>query len=163
MIALAERHGPSEIRYLVGDSSSLDGLGSFDAVTSIMVLQFINDLDACAAAFHDCLAPGGLFVFAVHNPDYVTLCLAHGFKFKGFGSADEPARGFIDFDRGRLIPLFNRNSEEYEQVFLSKGFEKVLEEYPPFTEDFVARYAGSQQRELLAEPKYLILGFRKTS
>ena len=163
MIAVAESHGPPEIRYLVDATSFLAKLGTFDVVASIMVLQFIEDLDAHVTALQACLSSGSVVIFAVHNPNYVTLCLEHGFKFKGFDSSDAPERGFIDFDRGCLIPLFNRSSEVYDRAFLSKGFEKILEVYPPFTEEFIANYAGSQQREVLAEPKYLILGFRQTT
>jgi 2-polyprenyl-6-hydroxyphenyl methylase/3-demethylubiquinone-9 3-methyltransferase len=66
---VAARHaeaGGLDIRYIAGELSSL-GLGEFDLVTSMEVLEHVADKPAFIAALARHLAPGGLMVLSTPN------------------------------------------------------------------------------------------------
>jgi len=87
MVALAQAHSPADIRYQVGGAEALPKMGQkFDAVTSIMVLQFVESLDDVAERFHGVLKPDGIALIVVVNPDFVRRCLDEGVNFKDFCS-----------------------------------------------------------------------------
>jgi hypothetical protein len=81
----------------------------------------------------------GHLIFAVHNP--------------AFYSGET-----LRFSNGVTVPIFIRGAEEYHAIARQAGFEPLLEEYPPFTEEFIARYPTYADR---LDPEYLILGYRK--
>ena len=46
----------------------------------------------------------------------------------------------LRFSNGVAVPIFIRSAEEYNAIAARAGFVPLLEEYPPFTEEFIARY-----------------------
>ncbi len=56
------------------------------------------------------------------------------------------------------IPIYIRTAEEYNQLLQPLGFEPLLEEYPPFTQEFLKKYPSSDPTDV---PEFLILGYKK--
>lgn len=139
MIANATRAYGDAVDFRVGDAALLRELPPFALITSIMALQFVADIEPLLADFAAALDTDGHLIFAVHNPAY----------FSG-----ETLR----FSNGVAVPIYIRSAEEYNAVATRAGFAPLLEEYPPFTDEFIARYPTYAGRPA---PEYLILGYRK--
>jgi 2-polyprenyl-3-methyl-5-hydroxy-6-metoxy-1,4-benzoquinol methylase len=139
MIAKAARAYGEGVEFRVGGSALLQQLPPFSLITSIMALQFVVDIESLLADFAAALDTSGSLVFAVHNPAF----------FSG-----ETLR----FSNGVTVPIFIRSAAEYHVAAAQAGFAPLLEEYPPFTEEFVERYPTYAGRPA---PEYLILGYRK--
>jgi SAM-dependent methyltransferase len=139
MIAKATRASGEGVAFRVGDSALLPQFPPFALIVSIMALQFVADIDALLAAFAAALEPNGCLIFAVHNPAYLS---------------GETLR----FSNGVTVPIFIRTTQDYHAAAARVGFAPLLEEYPPFTEEFVARYPTYAGQPA---PEYLILGYRK--
>jgi hypothetical protein len=58
---------------------------------------------------------------------------------------------------GNKIPVFIRTAEDYNKILNFLGLEKIFEEYPPFTEEFLSRY----NTNVPDFAEYLILGYKK--
>src|SRR4051794_31492088 len=138
MIAKAQAAYGTGVTFLVGDSGLLRSLPPFDLITSIMALQFVADLPTLFADLTQAIMPGGHLIFAVHNPAF----------FQG---------DVLLFSNGVEVPIFIRSAGDYHAVAEPAGLEPLLEPYPPFTPEFLARYPSYAGR---AAPEYLILGYR---
>jgi SAM-dependent methyltransferase len=138
MIARAAESYGDDVTFLVSDAAVLRRLPPFALITSIMALQFVADLPTLFAALTQALVPGGHLIFAVHNPAF----------FQG---------DVLRFGNGVEVPIFIRSAGDYHAVAEPVGLEPLLETYPPFTPEFLARYPSYADR---AAPEYLILGFR---
>jgi trans-aconitate methyltransferase len=139
MIAKATRAYGDAADFRVGDATLLPQLPPVALITSIMALQFVTDIEGLFADFAAALDTNGHLIFAVHNPAY---------------HRDETLR----FSNGVAVPIFIRSAEAYNAIATRAGFVPLLEEYPPFTEEFIARYPTYAGRPA---PEYLILGYRK--
>jgi SAM-dependent methyltransferase len=139
MIEKATRAYGDAVDFRVGDSALLCEPPPFALITSIMALQFVADIEPLLADFAVALDMDGHLIFAVHNP--------------AFYSGET-----LRFSNGVTVPIFIRGAEEYHAIARQAGFEPLLEEYPPFTEEFIARYPTYADR---LDPEYLILGYRK--
>jgi SAM-dependent methyltransferase len=138
MIEKATDAYEDDVEFRVGDAALLRGMPPFALITSIMALQFVAEIEPLLAGFAAALDTDGHLIFAVHNPAY--------------------HRGeTLRFSNGVTIPIFIRSAEEYNATAARAGFVPLLEEYPPFTEEFVARYPTYAGRPA---PEYLILGYR---
>jgi SAM-dependent methyltransferase len=138
MIARARSAYGGQVAFAVGDASALRGMEPLALVTSIMALQFVAEIETAFADLAAALQPGGHLVFAVHHPG----C------FQG---------DLLRFDGGVEIPIYIRSAADYHALARAVGLTSVLEEAPPFTEAFVARYP----RYAGQPPEYLILGYVK--
>ena len=139
MIEKATRAYGDAVDFRVGDATLLRELPPFALITSIMALQFVADIELLLADLAAALEPRGCLAFAVHNPAY---------------HSGETLR----FSNGVEVPISIRSAEEYHAIARQVGFEPMLEEYPPFTDEFIARYPTYAGRPA---PEYLILGYRK--
>jgi SAM-dependent methyltransferase len=139
MIEKAIRAYGGDVDFRMGDFALLRELPPLALITSVMALQFVRDIEGLFADFADALGERGHLIFAVHNPAF----------FSG-----ETLR----FSNGVAVPIFIRSAEEYNAIATRAGFVPLLEEYPPFTEDFIARYPTYAGRPA---PEYLILGYHK--
>lgn len=139
MIAKARQAYGERVTFLCGDSRVLRTLPPFALITSIMALQFVADIDALLSDFAGALEPNGHLIFAVHNP--------------AFFSGDE-----MRFDNGVAVPIFIRTADEHHAAAPRVGLDPLLEEYPPFTPEFLARYPSYAGKDA---PEYLILGYRR--
>jgi SAM-dependent methyltransferase len=140
MIAKATAAYGDSVDFLVGDSAVLRRLPPFALITSIMALQFVADIEDLFADLTRALVPGGHLIFAVHNPAFVQ-------------------GDVLRFGNGIEVPIYIRTAQDYHALAAAVGLEPLLEEYPPFTAEFLARYptyAGSEA------PEYLILGYRRS-
>jgi len=103
------------------------------------------------------LRPEGLFVFAIHNPEYVKLnLLKKTGKYQNFNSLRNPLHGKIVLD-GVKIPIYIRNSLYYTKLLNNLGLKKILEYYPPFNHAYLSRFPDQK----IKISKYLLLGFQK--
>jgi len=140
MIDKAKTAYGNAVDFRVGNDAILPQLPPFTLITSIMALQFVADIEPLLAAFAAALDTNGHLIFAVHNPAYISGDTLH-------------------FGNGVTVPIFIRSAAEYHAAVARAGFAPLLEKYPPFTEDFIARYPTYAGQ---AAPEYLILGYRKT-
>ncbi len=157
MIKIAKNAYDKHINFLSGDSSILSKLHPFSIVTSVMTFQFIENIDMCFNDIANVLERDGIFIFAVHNPAMVTRYIKAGILFEDFDSVEKPNKGILNL-RGNRIPIFIRTAEQYNQLLKDKGFEPLLEVYPPFTKEFLTKYPIDAPTD---QPEFLILGYRK--
>src|SRR5260370_6378657 len=129
MIKIAKEAYGSVARFLNGNSSLLQTLCHFSIITSLMTLQFVEDIEQTLRDFSKALEPGGILVFAVHNPEYVNDCLAANYLFEA---------GMINL-QGNKIPIFIRTAGQYNHMMKKLGCEPLLEAYPPFTDKFLTK------------------------
>ncbi len=128
-----------------------------DVITSIMVFQFIDDINNTLKYLTDILKPGGLLVFASHNPARVTALLKNNSKlFSDFNSIEKPTTGNINFG-DTSIPMFVRTASEYTKLTSSFGLTNNLEDYPSFTDKFINLY-GTEMPDV---SHFQILGYIK--
>jgi len=159
MIRAAQKDSPKEIRYQVGDKKALKNIeGKFNVITSIMVFQFIKDLDSYIPLFHDLLIDRGLVVFAVHNPDYVKTCCQQKMVFSSLRSAGDSHIARMKVEKGASVDTYVRSKEKYKRLFEKHGFEFLSSHYPPFTQEFVSQYNWSLPTD---DSEYLIMAMRK--
>lgn len=116
-----------------------DQKNSFSLITSIMTLQFIKDIEKTFEVLVDSLSENGYLIFAVHNPDYI----------KG---------SILKFENGIEVPIYIRTAKEYNLLANKYNLQPLLEQYPPFTKEFMEKYPEYTQTQV---PEYLILGYKK--
>ena len=103
LIEVAKQNTPASIAYYSGDSSTLPALGQFDAVTSLMVLQFIEDLPRALSDIHESLIPGGRFLASVHNVGYVRETEGKHTLFSDFQNTSSPQTAVIHLGEERFV------------------------------------------------------------
>lgn len=159
MIAVAKKN-LGEIPFYVCDFSDVKTLkeAPFDLVTGIMVFQFVDDMEECIRNLVEILKPGGVFAFAVFNPDYVRNNHGKGKLFDGFEGPQIPARGYMCVGEEIRIPVFMRAESEYDQLASSVGLSRVYTDKPPFTESFLQKYPSGTDT---TEPEYLVMVYAK--
>ncbi len=128
--------------------------GQYDLITSIMVFQFIHDIESTINAIVSLAKPNALIVYAVFNPEFIENNL-NGSTFTGL--RDEKTR-YMELKKGVKIPFYNRTSVEYGSLFEKFGYEEVYCDLPAFTDVFLTQYKMPFSTK---HPEYLIQGFRK--
>ncbi len=160
MIEQAKKNYSERIVFLEGSADSVLSIEPVDIITGIMVFQFIKNIEQVFKNLVHILKPGGLFIFAVHNPATVKASIQRGgVHFTDFESTAEPHRGLIHI-KTATIPIYIRASSEYDQIMQPLGMTKISEEYPVFTEEFLSKYGTELPHDI---PEYLILAYRKSS
>jgi 2-polyprenyl-3-methyl-5-hydroxy-6-metoxy-1,4-benzoquinol methylase len=158
MITAARKASPKNTEYQIGSKSELMEMRNFDAITSIMVFQFIKGIESYLPLFRNALKPGGVIIFAVFNPLFAVRCYAERALF---GSSHGNTGKSIDIFKPNNesdIPVFLRSEEDYRAIFESSGFEFVSTSLPPFSEEFVERYQWKLPYDV---PEFLIMAFRR--
>lgn len=156
MIAKARSYYDGNVDFRTGRAAAVEP-EVYEAITSIMTLQFVSDIDDTIAYLAGGLRPGGHFAFAVHNPEFVMDWARIGYRYTGFEPVECPAKGMLSFGEIK-IPLFLRSAAEYNQLGQKYGLAPRLEAYPRFTEDFLRKYHVDGPTE---HAEYLILGYQK--
>ena len=146
MIKIGKKNLNGQIKLFVGDTDTAKSLaeenGSFDLVTSVMVLQFIeNDKIADLA---QAVGNKGHFVFVNHNPKHL--------EARGTGDT------FTLSGTETTVPIYKRTPEDYDAIFLKLGFSRTLEQYVSESKEFLAKYKIERKTE---HPKYMILGYKR--
>lgn len=139
MVQKAKKAYGKNISFSRGESTLLRSTGPFTLITSIMTLQFIEDVEETIADFANSLIKDGYLIFAVHNPNFI----------KG---------DILRFNDGLEVPIYIRTAEEYNAMAVKYKLQPLLEEYPSFTEEFIEKYPDYKDTKVA---EYLILGFKK--
>ena len=131
---------------MIGDASVLTE--KYDTSTSVMSLQFIEDIDTCIEKL--CTHCRQYILFAVFNPKWVEECLSS--KKGSFPDRENWV------SQGVSLPVFHRSKKEYDNMFQANGFLNVFEEYPSFTSEFVEQYSWDRPSNV---SEFMILGYQK--
>jgi 2-polyprenyl-3-methyl-5-hydroxy-6-metoxy-1,4-benzoquinol methylase len=162
MTAVARKHLPKSIAIHNANTKQIRKLEKrkFDAITSIMVFQFIDDISSSIADLAEMLESGGALSFAVFNPDYVikNCTKAGGFE----AGARNVSSHLMALGDGPSIPLHLRTEQEYGSIVRAHGFTLVGKraQRPRFTRDFLQSYP--QDGANTSSSEYLVMTFRKT-
>ncbi|MBI5613392.1 class I SAM-dependent methyltransferase [Candidatus Gottesmanbacteria bacterium] len=157
MIESARQHSFQDIQYILGDQNTLTSSESFDVITSIMTLPFIENIFETFKILTNLLKPNGLFCIAVFNPEWVKESLKKKMWFSDFDSSENPKVGWKTF--GQLkTPIFIRDAKTYTDIAKRYHLHQVLLEYPVFTPEFMQKYPDYYPNNV---SEYIILGFQK--
>ena len=157
MIEVAKSH-MVDIPFITGDESSIDKGEKFNAITAIMVFQFVENIEETFRKLTLHLNQGGVFVFAIFNPEFVVKCTEKNILFRLFATRDCRGKGTMDFGEGRTTDVYIREANEYDNVMKQFGFVQLLEAYPTFTQEFIEKYPTYEPVEI---PEFLILAYKK--
>ena len=158
MIEAARRTAGTELDLRAGSMDALAPGERFDAITAIMVLQYVQDLPGLLTKWARHLEPYGTVGLVVCNPGFVRDLLKAGKHFRDFDSQDLPRRGTYDPTGRNPLPVFVRYAEEYTFTLEEYGLHLAFEARPPFTPDFLERYPRDYPTRT---PAHLVLGFRR--
>ncbi|HIJ90808.1 MAG: class I SAM-dependent methyltransferase [Desulfobulbaceae bacterium] len=148
-------HGNTPQEVVITNSSTLATTrGKYDLITSIMVFQFIADIDATIKKIVSLLKPNGLLVYAVFNPTFIEEN-SNNHVFTGFTNNRS---GYMELQKGIKIPVYNRSESEYRHIFDKFDYEEAYLDLPEFTEEFLEKY---QMPFSTTHSEYLIQAFRK--
>lgn len=126
----------------------------YDLISAIMVLPFIDDIDATIATLANRLTRNGMLIYAVFNPDFVADNLAQQQIFK---PGDRPEVALLEFKPGLKVPFTIRSAADYRRRFENHGLQECYLDLPPFTDSFIQRYGVSFATH---HPEFLIQAFR---
>ncbi|HIJ79204.1 MAG: methyltransferase domain-containing protein [Desulfobulbaceae bacterium] len=130
--------------------------GKYDLITSIMVFQFIADIETTIQKIIPLLQPNGLIIFAVFNPEFIEEN-SDSEVFSGF---NQKQSGYMELKKGVKVEVYNRTEADYRTIFNKFGWQEVFLDYPAFTEEFLARY---QMPFATNKPEYLIQAFKNNN
>ena len=156
MIKVARQN--SKAKFILGDIEKISELNDLDLITAIMVFQFIENIEESLKILTQKLKKNGLLAFAVHSPEYVTNCLKYHIRFDDFDSDENPTKGVIKINNEESIPIYIRKAEEYNRILLSLGFKNIMEQYPPFTKEFLQKYPKKGPTD---KPEFMILSYSR--
>jgi len=159
MIAIAESSCPKEIRFIEGGISSLRQLDeSFHAIAAMMVLQFIPDLHQAIGSFSAKLRPKGIFIFAVHNPEWAHALLEEHKKFSN--PRQTPDGEMMDFELqpGDIVANHLRTESFYKTAFEKHSFAHLETAYPLYTKEFIEKNNPKGPAHV---SKFLMMAFLK--
>ncbi len=156
MIDVAGRAHAGTTEFLVGDEDAMRSLGKFSVITSLMTLQFVEDAERAIGILAEALEDDGVLIFSVFNPAYSRN--SEGIETFNFSSAAEPATCSFELSDDTKVPMYVRDAEEYKRLAAGHGLRLILDEMPPFTEEFLIKYPHPVPT---TAPEYLILGFTK--
>jgi len=150
MISTAINNSSKNIKYIVGGLSVLRQIkNKYDVITSLMVMQFIDDISIYASKISGLINRNGLFVVSVFNPCFVEKCVCSGLMFK---SKKKLYINNVELD------VFTRSENEYIKCFSEYGLEFLRSYYPKFSRSFVKKYKWPLSPEI---SEYMVLVFRK--
>jgi len=143
MIAIGRKNLPPTIKLEVGGTTTAQELGPFDLITSIMVLQFIEDHKL--AELVSAISSGGHLTFAVHNPAQLDARGVENHFYLGEDKA--PVR------------IYKRSATDYDNIFSGLRMHKTIETFAETSETMRQKYHIQNEHEVR---KYLILGYQKS-
>ncbi len=135
-------------------------LPQYNLITSIMVFQFIENIEKTLVTLDKILKPGGLLVFAVFNPAFVKNLIKKKIIFNKFSSNSYPQKGIMEIVKNTPIPVFIRDEKFYDKLVASLGYQKIASAYPPFTKKFLKIYPMGMP---VQDAEFLIIGFQKNN
>jgi SAM-dependent methyltransferase len=120
----------------ITDSWAIASQSRYDLIASVMVLQFIEDIERTIADITSLIQPNGLVIYAVFNPNFIEDNL-NGSIFSGFQSR---STGYMELKEGIKVKCHSRNNSEYHSLFKALGYEEVYLDYPEFTGEFLQQF-----------------------
>lgn len=157
MIKTARNNSSHNINYIIGNQRDLPAFGKYDIIISIMTFPFIDEIPITLKLISDALNKNGLLIFADFNNIWVKECLQNQTTFSDFDSISYPLSGMKIFGDIK-IPVFIRESKDYDLLTNKLKLSKILEYKPPFTKEFIEKYSDNRPKKV---PEYLILGYKK--
>lgn len=145
------------VSFYVGSADDVASLGPVDAVTSVMALQFVEEIEMTLGLLAASLNPHGVLAFAVHNPDFVADGMKRA-RYPEFVETRNGRRTSLTFARRVTVPLFIRTADEYDRMTTKGGLQRTFHAEPPFTQEFIEQYGGYGDNPY---SEYLILGYQK--
>ncbi|MBI4037160.1 class I SAM-dependent methyltransferase, partial [Candidatus Daviesbacteria bacterium] len=139
MIRVAQRAYGKQITFCAGDVDLLQKIKPFDIITSVMTLQFIEDIEKTISALSQALVTNGLIIFAVYNPDFVKESIKNN-RYLYYDSANNPTKVKLRFQSTIDVPIYIRTVDKYNALAQKYKLKLQLEEYPPFTQEFIEKY-----------------------
>lgn len=146
MIEVARNNSPSSVTYWVDTDNQRWPDAKYSLITSSMVFQFIADLPAVLIRLRSYLSPEGVLWFSVHNERYVTHSMNSHTSFSNFTEQDGLRTAAITLSNVPVL-TYIRSAEDYEQLCLNCGFQKLSHWESPLFAD------GTP-------PKYLVQSYR---
>lgn len=153
LIKKARVNTPKEVT-ITNSSTIAAQNGRYDLITSLMVFQFIDNIDSTIKNTISLLKPNALIIFAVFNPKFIE----ENSKNNIFTDFTSNQTGYMELKKGVKIPVYNRTESDYRNIFEKFGYEEVYLDLPAFTEEFLNKYKMPFSTK---SPEYLIQGFRK--
>ena len=157
MIKGARDNSSHNINYIIGNQRDLPAFGKYDIITSIMTFPFIDEIQITLKLISDVLNKNGLLIFADFNNICVKECLQNRTTFSDFDSITIPSSGMKLFGDIK-IPVFIRESKNYDLMTKKLKLLKIFEDRPPFTKEFIEKYPDIRPKKV---SEYLILGYKK--
>ena len=159
MIKLAKSHLGKIIDFHVSGAEAMVSLkkAPFALITSIMVFQFVQDIESTMDDLDKALRPGGLIAFAVFNPDHVRNNKGKGGAFLQISGRSSSIETFMLISAGR-IPVYIRTERVYNSLLRERGYTRVLCKRPRFTRAFLDRYPQSIDTRF---SEYIIIVIKK--
>lgn len=141
MISIAKKHAKDTMQFMVGDHTSLQDLGQFDAVVALNVFQFIDDLEGVFDVLSHIIRPMGLLGIVDFNPAYVLACEKEGISlFSDVSEAEFGTTAIMHFQEDVSLPIVVRNKAFFSAIFERTGFTMTLSRFPRFDRDFLHKY-----------------------
>ncbi|MFA6436594.1 MAG: class I SAM-dependent methyltransferase, partial [Candidatus Gracilibacteria bacterium] len=133
MIEIAKKNIDPLIHLHLGDSKKAVAIakkeGPFDSIISILVFPFIEDIEQTIQDLHLCLTKGGYLCFAVFNKNWVREALKNGVDYEQPPKSKGIKKLIFNFGKNRKTDVFSRSAKEYDKIFATLGYKKLLEEY----------------------------------
>lgn len=153
MINVAIENAQGDITYIQGSHEMLERFQELDALTSTMVLQFLEHPQPVIEKMVLTVKEGGTIVITVVNPDFVKACIAYGEHF-----FNREGKVQIHFGGDDYADAYVRSAEDYQAMFAQKNcrLEKTI--YPPFTPEFIEKYNWTLPSNV---SEFMIMVFKK--
>lgn len=156
LLCIARQQSHRGITYIQGGNEVLKPYdGKLDAIVSVMVLHFIEDIEKLVAAMHAAVKQNGIVSITVFNPNFVIRC-SNQF-FRGLDTSRTPWTVKSQF-QDVVIDTYIRTEAQYQQIFENAGFTFCSSQSPPFTKEFLEKNHWPLPSDV---PEYLIMKFRK--
>jgi len=159
MLELAKNNTPEEIEYVHSQIKELkhkDFVNRFDLVTALHSLEWISNINSALKDITQTLKKDGMFLMAIFPKKHVIESLKIKDLFEDFEDPQNPTKGVANFD-GVKVPVYIREPKFFDNAITGLGFEKVLEYYPQYPQDFFTHYKWTGARY----PEMVILAYKK--
>lgn len=157
MIDIAKSRNIPYAEFICGEIHSIDRNSSFDLIVSIMVFQFIGNLEQESSSLLQHLKKDGLLIIVVHNDDYVAECLLKKSKFRNITGTHQI---YITLGDAINVPIYKRSENDYWSLFNRLSLKQYQTIKPPFTEEYLSKIDADSVEPTVA-PKFLISSYIK--
>ncbi|MFA5842434.1 MAG: class I SAM-dependent methyltransferase [Candidatus Gracilibacteria bacterium] len=162
MIKIAKKNIDPLIHLHLGNSKKAVAIakkeGPFDLIISILVFPFIEDIEQTIKDLHSSLTKGGYLCFAVFNEKWVREGLKNGVDYEQPPKSKGIKKLIFNFGENRKTDVFPRSAKEYDKIFATLGYKKLLEKYPLFTSKFIKKVYPKMPQNI---SEFMILGYKK--